>query len=167
MSRVNRIVAIVVIVSVFCSSSLDAACKIRELVPAASAQCPNYGETGDCGSGVSSYPQYYRCADAGTGESGRCECTAVPQQIATWYPCEEDTNWANFVMCVAALVGCGAACAACILEPTKISCVGCVACAGTAIPGCLIADYTSCTKGTSQATYRNVFQALSGGNCVG
>lgn len=167
--RFQRVAGSVLAVVMLLNATVFGACpcQIRELQAAETATCPSYSDGNGCGLGVSLAPQYYACADAGTGESGRVDCDATSQQISTWYPCEEDFQTGTFILCVTAVVACAADCVACIAEPTKLTCIVCSACTVGAGTGCLIADYMLCTKGTGQPTYRSVFSSLSGANCTG
>lgn len=147
-------------------------CWIRELVPAQNDSCDC--QDSDCAqSGVSVAPQHYRCAPAGAGESGKDDCSAQSQQIASWYPCETDWYQSTILACIGSFVGSIPACAACVAEPTKLSCIACAAavagsaaCAGSAA-GDLCGVWLGCVKDTDgvQSTYRSIYQSMPSGTC--
>jgi hypothetical protein len=142
-------------------------CYIRELSAAQSSDCGECDDDWNCISGTYDVPQYYKCANAGTGEQGRVECNITMQQIATYYPCEESINWTGFIGCAAGVLGAAACCLPCIADPTKLSCAACAVCIVAAGGNCAIQDFCDCEKGDSQSTWRGVFSSLSGDYCEG
>ena len=146
----------------------EACCWIRGLIPAQQESCPSCGDDGNgCTGGVYSVPAYYGCVAAGSGESGRRTCRSQSQWIGTWYPCEENIDWGGYITCILAVAGCAVTCAACILEPTKLSCIGCAVTCGAAGAGCYFSNYCDCEKGTGQSVTRSIFVALEDANCTG
>lgn len=140
-------------------------CWVRELVATESANCLT--PEGACKNGTYAVPEYYRCASSGTGVPGRVNCSFARQQIGTFYDCDDSTNWLAYAACVVGIGSCGVSCAACIADPTKLTCIGCaVACADAAI-ACPMASYSSCTAKDPQTVFRHVFSSLSGDNCNG
>jgi hypothetical protein len=144
-----------------------AQCKIRELVAAENGSCPTCLQ--GCSGGVYTIPQYYRCADAGTGQAGKCVCNGHSSPIATYYPCELDFNTTHYLACLAGAAACGALCGACLVPPVSaVACASCIACVAALVRGCEWCDYNTCVKGTAQTgCYRYVFDSLSGADCQG
>ena len=140
-------------------------CWVSEIVATETANCVTVD--GTCKTGTYAVPQYYRCASAGNGMPGRVNCSFNWQQIGTYYACEDNTNWGEYAICVLAVGTCGVTCAASILEPTKLSCIGCgLACAEAAV-ACPMANYSSCTAQYPQQVHRAVFHRVFGDTCTG
>jgi len=143
-------------------------CWIRELVPAKNETCGDCDSDWNCVSGMWIVPQYYKCALAGTGEDGKTTCNRQAQQIAKYWNCSDSVNWTNVVVCAIEIGAAGIACAACIVDPTKLTCAACIAAGVGAGVGCASADFCECDKDDwQQDIYKSVFTSLAGCECTG
>ncbi|MHC4396110.1 MAG: hypothetical protein ACYS1A_10700 [Planctomycetota bacterium] len=154
------------------AGQLGPGCYIRELVAAQDDDCPDCDPVDLCTGGAYVIPQYYQCQTAGSGEAGKCYCNYSFQVAGTWYPCENNWDVSEIIACVATTGICAAACTACIVDPTKITCGACVACLVYWAAECWqgwCGWIESCDKdtGAGQSIYRSVFQSLEGEACEG
>ena len=147
----------------------DCPCYIREYRAAEEPPCPACDETNLCTGTTTWIQARHICAAAGWGEAGKTECEGESAQIATYYNCEENWDISHFIACGATAAGCAAACAACLLEPTKISCTACVACVVGYGAGCTenCGYVEACEKVNPQDVFRHRFKRLKGDACEG
>ena len=153
-------------------------CYIRELQPALNQDCTGCSDwdcTNDGGAFV--VPSYYACKPAGTGEGGKTICSSQNQQIADFYPCENDWQQSTIFACVGTSAGCVAG--AIICATTTFATAGLAAACWTGVAACVVAAGGTCSTGACgwlhcqkdtanvQHVWRQVFVSLSGDECAG
>lgn len=144
-------------------------CHIREYRAAEEPPCPACDGANYCAGTTTWIQARHICAAAGWGESGKTECEGESAQIATYYNCEEDWKISHFIACGAGAVICGVACGGCLAAPTPVTCLPCIGCLATTLPGCddECGYVEACVKVNPQDVFRHRFKRLNGDACEG